>query len=145
MADEEVIKNPCQPSKCTCIFRSFEPTTPVTKFNHSGVSSSQSSMMKTRRIYNLMLLRIFCIKPIERSTVGRKQQRGELNLTLNAEMLHGHMVDFYNDINNFARHRVKRAAESADRTFGSTVNLSEKIFVAKHINKFFATVQRVPT
>ena len=66
-------------------------------------------MFKTRRMYNLMLLRFFCLKPIERSTVGRKQQRAELNLTLNTEMLHGQMVDFHNDINNFARHRVKRA------------------------------------
>ena len=97
-----------------------------TNFYHSGISSSQSSMMKTRRIYNLMLLRFFCLKPI-----GRKPQRAELNLTLNAELLHGQMVDMHNDINNFARHRVKRAAESGDRMFRSTDSLSGKIFVAK--------------
>ena len=40
--------------------------------------------------------------------VGRKQQRTELNLTLNAEMLHGQMVDFHNNIKIFARHRIKQ-------------------------------------
>ena len=44
------------------------------------------------------------------------------------------MVDFHNDINNFARDREKRAAESGDRMFRSTDNLSGKIFVAKHID-----------
>ena len=61
-------------------------------------------MMKLRRVYSLMLLRSFCLKQIERTTVGRKQQRAELSLTLDAEMLHGQMVDFHNDIDNFAQH-----------------------------------------
>ena len=39
-------RNPRQPSKCPCKSRSFESTTPFTKFNHSGISSSRSSVMK---------------------------------------------------------------------------------------------------
>jgi len=39
--------------------KSSESTTPFTKLSHSGINSSQSSMMKTRRTYSLMLLRFF--------------------------------------------------------------------------------------
>ena len=42
--------------------RSSESTTPLTKFNHSGMGSSQSTMVKKmRRRYNLMLLRFFLV------------------------------------------------------------------------------------
>ena len=36
-----------------------ESTTPFTMFSHSGISSSQLSTMKTRRMYSLMLLHFF--------------------------------------------------------------------------------------
>ena len=122
-------RNSCQPSKCRCKSRSFESTTSFTKFNHSGISSSQSSMMRTRLTCSLMLLRFLCLKQIERTTVGRRQQRAKLSLTLNAEMLHGQMV--HNDNNNFAR--------------DSEVQITGKDLRRQTHNSFFVTVQRVPT
>eukprot|EP00733_Pompholyxophrys_punicea_P002020 Pompholyxophrys_punicea_v1_NODE_1296_length_806_cov_1.435419.p2 type:complete len:101 gc:universal NODE_1296_length_806_cov_1.435419:549-247(-) len=39
--------------------RSSESTIPRTKVNHSGINSSQSSIINTRLTYNLILLRFF--------------------------------------------------------------------------------------
>ena len=60
--------------------RSSESTTPLTKFNHSGMSSSQSKMMeKTRRTYNLMLLRFFMV-----SNKSKGVRRGSKNNARNS-------------------------------------------------------------
>ena len=49
----------CSVSREMLSGRSSESTMPLTKPSHSGMSSSQLSMMNTRRTYSLMLLRFF--------------------------------------------------------------------------------------
>ena len=44
--------------------KSSESTTPLTKPNHSGIKSSQSSIMKTLLTYNLMLFFFFLVSNI---------------------------------------------------------------------------------
>lgn len=88
--------------------RSSESTIPLTKLRYSGMRSSQSSMMNTRRTYNLMLLRFFFDskrskgalqlvswdRPEEREGVplGDEEDRLELELSLDGEVLDGKVV-----------------------------------------------------
>ena len=70
--------------------KSSESTTPLTKPKYSGMMSSQLSMMKTRRTYNLMLFAFFLPSNIERRAWD-EQDRLELQLTLDGEVLHGEL------------------------------------------------------
>merc|ERR1719272_1470465 len=57
------------------------------------MSSSQSSMMNTRRTYSLMLVRFFLgLKHVERSPARHEQQRTELKLTLNAKVFDSKVI-----------------------------------------------------
>lgn len=49
----------CKVSREMFSGRSSESTTPLMKLRYSGISSSQLSMMNTRRTYSLMLFRFF--------------------------------------------------------------------------------------
>merc|ERR1719427_27616 len=59
--------------------RSAESTTPLTKLRYSGMSSSQLSMMNTRRTYNLMLFLFFLFSNRSNGArLARTKARGTL-------------------------------------------------------------------
>ena len=63
--------------------------TPSTKLNRSGISSSQSSMMKTEADIQLYVVAVLLgLEQIERSTARDEEQGMILKLTLNGQVLH---------------------------------------------------------
>ena len=57
---------------CFRVTREIVAEDPSSPWHHSGMSSQQSSMMKTRRTYNLLMLRsFFCLKQVEERNVAR--------------------------------------------------------------------------
>ena len=62
----------CNDSREMLSGRSSESTTPLMNDSHSGMISSQLSMMNTRRTYNLMLLNFFFVLPPSNMSNGAR-------------------------------------------------------------------------
>jgi len=57
---------------CFRVSREMVTEDPTSPWHHSGMSSQQSSMMKMRRTYNLLMLRsFFCLKQVEERNEAR--------------------------------------------------------------------------